>query len=73
MSKTGKKAAMADLFETVKKRNFQAYTAVSGSFSAGKGCTDTNAFWKTLRIPLLLRKKLLLDEIPSVRFVVDMA
>ena len=36
---------------STKKRLFQAFTAVSGSSSAGEGCTDTNAYLKTLRIP----------------------
>ena len=69
-----KQSTMANSLTTqVKKRLFQAFTAVSVSSSfAGKGCTDTNALWKTLWIPLLLRKELLLDGFPSVSFVVDM-
>ena len=44
---------------------------VSGRSSAGKGCTDNNAFWKTLN-PFALEMKLLLDGFPSVSFVVDL-
>ena len=33
-----------------------------GSSSAGEGCTDTNAYWKSLLIPSLLRMEALLEE-----------
>ena len=57
-----KKSTMADSNATlVKKRLFQAYTAVSGCSSAEEDWTDTNAYWEILRILSILRKESLLD------------
>ena len=57
---------------SVKKHLFPACTTVFVGSSGGKSCIDTNAVWKTLFIPSLLRKESLLEGFPSVSFVADM-